>query len=125
MNDSTEPFPGELGDFVNREKWTDASTMPKWPHGYLVRERVEEVLFEQLVHHIRSNGYRRRFYDRCFTYYEEDVLYWKMGAPVGETTIANRCKREDSYEYRLKEGILPWRTGAEHLQSLLTGQLHP
>ena len=31
--------------------------MPEWPHEYLVRERVDEQLFERTVEHIRSNGY--------------------------------------------------------------------
>jgi hypothetical protein len=26
------PFPPELRDFVNRETWTYAKTMPEWPH---------------------------------------------------------------------------------------------
>ena len=29
------------------------------------------------------------------------------GAPVEETTIINRCKKEDTYEVRLAEGRLP------------------
>jgi len=29
----------ELRDFVNRETWTYAKTMPKWPHEYLVLEK--------------------------------------------------------------------------------------
>lgn len=30
-----------------------------------------------------------------------------MGAPVEETTIINRCLKENSYEARLKNGTLP------------------
>jgi hypothetical protein len=60
MNDGTESFSDELRDFVNQEKWTYAKTMPKWPHEYLVRERVDEGLFERLVRHIRAHGYRGR-----------------------------------------------------------------
>jgi len=32
-------LPLELSDFVDRETWTYAKTMPKWLHEYLVRER--------------------------------------------------------------------------------------
>ena len=30
-----------------------------------------------------------------------------MGAPVEETTIVNRCAKEQTYEYRLEHGALP------------------
>jgi len=47
------------------------------------------------------------------TYYEEDgLVYWTMGAPFDETTIINRCRNEDSFEYRSTNGTLPETTGA-------------
>lgn len=108
MNIDTNSFPEELRRFVTEENWTYAKTMPKWPHEYLVRERVDENLFERLVRHIRSNGYEGRFYSKKITYYEEDgLLYWTMGAPLDETTIINRCAKENSFESRLKNGTLP------------------
>ena len=101
-------FPPELREFVDRETWTYAKTMPKWPHEYLVRERVDEDHFVQLVKHIRSQGYEGTFYSRKITYYDEDGLtYWTMGAPVEETIIINRCKKENTYEVRRDEGRLP------------------
>jgi len=102
------PFPAELRDFVNRENWTYAKTMPKWPHEYIVRERVDENLFIKLVQHIRANGYQGHFYRKEITYYEEDgLVFWTMGAPLSETIIINRCKEENSYKYRLAHGTLP------------------
>ena len=101
-------FPLELRDFVDQETWTYTKTMPKWPHQYLVRERVDEDLFVQLVKHIRAEGYDGTFYRMKITYYDEDGLtYWTMGTPVGETIIINRCKKEDTYEVRLANGTLP------------------
>jgi hypothetical protein len=42
------------------------------------------------------------------TYYDEDgLVYWTMGAPVEETTIINRCRKEQTYEYRLANDDLP------------------
>ena len=35
------------------------------------------------------------------------LTYWTMGAPVEETTIINRCQKENTYEVRFKEGRLP------------------
>ena len=87
-------FPQELRDFVDRETWTFAKTMPEWPHEYLVRERVDEKLFVELVEHIRAHGYEGGFYRRKIVYYDEDDLtYWTMGEPVEETEIikARRC----------------------------------
>ena len=102
------PYPPEIREFVESESWTFAKTMPEWPHEYLVRDRVDEGLFVQLVEHIRAEGYEGNFYRRKITYYDEDGLpYWTMGAPVEETTIINRCKKENTYEARLANGTLP------------------
>jgi len=101
-------FPNELNEFVNQEKWTYAKTMPEWPHEYIVRERVDEALFAKLVKHIRANGYEGKFYSKSITYYDEDdMVYWTMGAPIEETIIINRCKKENTYENRLKDETLP------------------
>ena len=101
-------FSPELRDFVDNEIWTYAKTMPKWPHEYLVKDRVDEKLFVQMVKHIRTHGSEGTFYRRSITYYDEDGLtYWTMGAPVEETTIINRCKKENTYEVRLAEGRVP------------------
>jgi hypothetical protein len=104
----SNPLPEDLRRFVNEETWTFARTMPEWPHEYLVRERVDDALFEQMVSHIRTYGHEGRFYLKKITYFEEDgLVYWTMGAPIEETTIINRCRREDSYEYRSANGTLP------------------
>ena len=101
-------FPAELMAFVNEQQWVFAKTMPKWPHEYIVRERVDEGLFAQLGRHIRTYGYEGKFYQQTLTYYDEDgMMYWTMGASLEETTIINRCKKEHSYECRLKNGTLP------------------
>jgi hypothetical protein len=106
--DSSRTFPEDLKRFIERERWTFAKTAHDWPHEYLVRDRVDETLFERLVNYIRAHGSKGRFYRKILTYYEEDsLLYWTMGDPVDETTIINRCRVQDSFEYRLKNGTLP------------------
>lgn len=102
-------FSAELKDFIKNSKWVFAKTYAAtWPHHYIVRDRVDEALFIKLVEHIRQFGYEGRFYSKNYTYFEEDgYVYWTMGAPIEETTIINRCTRENTYEYRLKMGTLP------------------
>lgn len=101
-------LPRALRDFVDTAKWTFAKTMPEWPHEYIVRDKVDENLFTMLVQHIRWQGYESKFYQKRFTYYDyHGMVYWTMGEPLGETTIINRCRKEDSYENRLNNGRLP------------------
>jgi len=101
-------LPARLRAFADNVEWTFAKTMPEWPHEYIVRDRVDEQLFVDLVGHIRTHGRSGRFYEREIVYYEEaGLVYWTMGAPIEETTIVNRCRSEDTYERRLAAGTLP------------------
>jgi hypothetical protein len=101
-------MPEELSVFISAENWTYAKTMPKWPHEYLVRQKVDEILFVKLASFIRNNGYKGRFYSKPIIYYGYDgMVYWTMGAPIEETTIINRCRKEDSFESRFESGTLP------------------
>ena len=105
---SAERLPEELRRFVDGERWTFAKTMPDWPHEYLVRARVDDALFVRMVEHIRANGYEGRFYQKKLTYYEEaGLVYWTMGEPVADTTIINRCRKDDTFEARSANGTLP------------------
>jgi len=102
-------FSKELKDFIKNSNWTFAKTYAEtWPHHYIVRDRVDEDLFIKMVKHIRHFGYEGPFYNEKYIYFEEDgYVYWTMGEPIEETTITNRCTKENTYEYRLKMGILP------------------
>lgn len=103
-----QPYNNILKDFINTVTWTYAKTMPEWPHEYIVRGKVDENLFVETVKHIREFGYQGSFYQKPITYFEDDdLVYWTMGAPIDETTIINRCKKENSYEARFKNGTLP------------------
>ena len=102
-------FSKELKNFIVNSKWIFAKTYAAtWPHHYIVRDRVDEALFINLVKHIRCFGYEAPFYNKKYTYFEEEgYVYWTMGAPIEETTIINRCSKENTFEYRLKIGTLP------------------
>jgi hypothetical protein len=103
------PFSLALRAFVASTPWTFAKTYAAtWPHEYIVRKRVDENLFVQLVNHIRTHGYEGTFYRMSITYYDEDGLtYWTMGEPIERTTVINRCLNESTYEVRLRNGTLP------------------
>ena len=116
---SSIQLPDALREFINSSQWTFAKTMSEWPHEYLIRYRVDRVLFDALIRHIRQYGFEGRFYQRVHTYFAEDgLLYWTMGAPIVETTIINRCKEEGSYENRLRNGTLPASKGIEAEQEV-------
>jgi hypothetical protein len=103
-------FSRAVKDFIQAEAWTFAKTMPEWPHEYIVKGRVNPDLFEAAVRHIREYGFEGRFYEKVITYFAEDgILYWTMGDPLEKTIIINRCKEEDSYENRQRNGTLPER----------------
>jgi hypothetical protein len=102
-------LPPHLRDFVQVTKWTFAKTYAAtWPHEYMVRDRVDEALFVELVTHIRTHGYEGKFYRMSITYFDEGgMTYWTMGGPITETGVVNRCPKEATYEVRLKNGTLP------------------
>ena len=108
MSTESKPFSEDLKRFAKEERWTYAKTIPAWPHEYLVRERVNGELFVRLVRHIRANVYDGKFYQKPIRYYDEDGwVYWTMGAPLEDTTIINRSRKEQSFEYRSAHGTLP------------------
>ena len=113
MNVSS-PLTPELREFVDSASWVFARTYAAtWPHEYIVRDRVDERLFASLVVHIRTHGYEGRFYRRTITYFDDgDQVYWTMGAPVAQTVIVNRCRKDQTYEYRRAHNLLPDRGGA-------------
>lgn len=78
-------LPPDLLDFVNRDTWTFAKTYaPRWPHEYIVWERVDEWLFARLVVHIRAHGYLGRFYSIPITGRGNPAQF---AAPVRRATL--------------------------------------
>lgn len=104
-----DKLPQGLQDFIINETWIFAKTYAKtWPHEYLVKEKVDEKLFIAFVHLIREQGYTGKFYEKDIIYFDyNNDVFWTMGSPIPETIIINRCKKEQSYEYRLKHNLLP------------------
>jgi hypothetical protein len=123
-HDPDVTLPDSLKAFVAAQKWTFAKTYAStWPHEYIVCDRVNEYLFGQLVRHIRKHGYEGNFYAKPITYFEENgMVYWTMGSPIEKTSIVNRCKEEQTYEYRLMHGKLPEQLRADLCLFVITQQ---
>ena len=102
-------LPKNLQSFIDNSNWIFAKTYAKtWPHEYIVRDKVDENKFVEFVRHIRANGYLGKFYTTDITYLDySNMVYWTMGEPINETTIINRCRKEQSYEYRLAHNDFP------------------
>jgi len=103
-----KPFTEQIKEFIQSVTWTYARTMPDWPHEYIVRYKVDKELFLEMVRHIREHGYLGSFYEKSLVYFNEDgKVYWTMGEPIEKTVVVNRCREEDTYEARRKNGTLP------------------
>ena len=85
-------FSNKQKNFIDNTQWTFAKIYADtWPHHYIVRDRVDEMLFIRTVQHILLFGYEGPFYKQKYIYFDEDgLVYWTMGAPIEETTIINR-----------------------------------
>lgn len=85
-----------IGNALLNQKWIFAKTMPKIPHEYTLRKNWgNDSDFVDVVNFIRSYGYVEHFAGRPYTYLDVNGFsYWTMGAPVSETTLINRRKKD-------------------------------
>jgi hypothetical protein len=81
-------------DFIKKNTWRYAYTMPKWPHSYVHRDTCSNKdVFVQFVKFIRKYGYEDTFLNKVKTYYNiGEHRYWTEGSPVPETIILNRAR---------------------------------
>ncbi len=85
-------YPPKLRGFVDEQLWTFARTMPERPYEYIVRDRVEERLFEDLVRQVRARRREGRFYATVITYYDEAQTY---EARLAAGTLPAQAKETD------------------------------
>ncbi len=83
-------------EWIDKQKWIFAKTYAnKAPHEYIVIKQghPERKMFEEFVLFIRKHGYKEKFWNRYYTYYNiGEYKYWTMGAPLEQTYILNRTK---------------------------------
>ena len=87
----------ELRDFIERNPWTYAKTMPKWPHEYvqLWRSTSDEAFF-RFVMTIRRLGYDEPFLTKRHRYLDMDGRrYWTMGDLLETTWVLNRVANRE------------------------------
>lgn len=89
-------------EYIDSVSWNFSKTYAKtFPHEYTVREwrpDLEED-FERFVRYIRQYGVEEKFFRKTHIYWYHGIhKYWTMGAPVGETTVINRCLISDYHE---------------------------
>ena len=110
-------LPNNLKHLIDTADWTWAKTYADtWPHHYIVKEKVDQELFLQLVLHIRNHGEWEMFYNTPLKYFEQDgIVYWTMVpkdddpkwyAPKIEDII-NKCPIECTYKNRAGNQTLP------------------
>ena len=84
----------KVKDFIARQTWTFAKTMPLSPHEYVVKTKLsedEQKEFERFVMFIREHGSKKRYKKSNYVHLDIDGnSYWTMGAPLEITTIINR-----------------------------------
>ncbi len=85
--------------FIKEQKWICAKTYAKtWPHEYIVKEKVDNQMFNEFVYFIDENEYEEYFYEMKLIYFNyNDFTYWHMD------NIINRCETSNIYLQRNKE----------------------
>lgn len=75
-------------------EWKFAKSMPRFPHWYTLREKWTQLIpFDDVVMHIRDNGYKGYFFRKQLIYYDiGDFKYWTMGNPLDDTILINKAK---------------------------------
>ncbi|MDW7762003.1 MAG: hypothetical protein SCM96_15360 [Acidobacteriota bacterium] len=101
-------LPKRLEDFIAETPWTFAKTYARtWPHEYIVREKVDAGLFDELATHIENHGDESIFYETKRNYFDTGGnAYWHMN------NIINRCPGTCTFPNRRKEDReFPWPAG--------------
>jgi len=101
-------LPEHLENFIAETPWTFAKTYARtWPHEYIVREKVDAGLFDELAAHIENHGYESHFYETKRNYFDYGGnAYWHMD------NIINRCPGTCTFPNRQNEGReFPWPAG--------------
>ena len=89
----------KIEEFIAKNKWHFAKTMPQNPHEYCLRREADKTEFERFVRLIRKEGYQELYEGEMYICYNAGhYKYWTMGEPLEKTILINRAKLpEDVY----------------------------
>ena len=69
-----------IEDFINKQTWTFAKTMPEIPHYYIIRDTLpddDRKRFDTFAEYIKENGYPDTFDSKEYTYLKlSNYKYW-------------------------------------------------
>lgn len=92
----TDLTPEQFAEFMRRQEWTFAKTMPENPHWYINRKKLspaDQLLYDKANWFIRENGYKMKFKKSYYMMYDcEGYMYWSM-MPPPYSFILNRKKK--------------------------------
>ena len=92
----------KLREYIKRCKWNWATTMIDVPHEYIVRNKsaISDEEFQYFVEAQREYGVHERWGKYNLQYiYIDGYKYWTMGWPPVETTIINRQKVFNEFDF--------------------------
>lgn len=83
----------DLREFIERNQWIYARTMPEHPHEYVVLQKCTLAdSFFQFAMTIRRFGYDEYFFSKKIRYFDVDRRrYWTMGDLLVTTCVLNRA----------------------------------
>tara|TARA_R110000796_G_scaffold157744_5_gene274468 strand:+ start:226 stop:513 length:288 start_codon:yes stop_codon:yes gene_type:complete len=94
MSHKVNDIEQEIFKVLENKRWKFASSMPKQPHEYTLREWwSDDDQFIKIVKDMRSCAYWGKFFSTPIKYWEYgEYKYWTMGYGLDQTKLINRAK---------------------------------
>jgi len=107
-HDPPEEVQRRSREFIAKVRWTFASTMPQWPHEYVVRARIPRALkadYDQLAADIGVYGWRGVFgrkHPHRYMNAGDGFRYWRCEDPNCWACVINRARNDDLLPRQLR-----------------------
>ena len=88
--------PDEIGEILERQRWTFAKSMPRMPHSWTMWKDwtdEDQGLFRVVARGIREHGREELFHGRVYRYFiYNGWKYWHMDRSSEDTVLINRAQ---------------------------------